>query len=216
MRLLALLPLLAALSASAQPAPGSPAETAHAIPFAATDNVVEIALADEGARASLSVEVIDTPSWVVFATQSARAVAPDGGEPTGQLRFDVTPEAPVGEPGTIRVAAVDAKGRVLATREIRVRVDAPTAFEVARPRPNPVLAEARIPYVLPVEARVEASVYDLLGRRVLQLADETQAAGAHTLGVDARRLAAGVYVVRVTAQLGAETLSELRKITVAR
>lgn len=201
-------------AASAQSDTDAPA--AHAIPFATADHTIELALGGEGGASGLRVEVVEAPAWVAFEAPSVRAVALGAGEPVARLRFGLTREAPVGQPGTVRLVAVDAAGAVLGTHEVRIEAAAPETFAVALPRPNPVAVTARVPYELPAEARVEASVYDLLGRRVLQLVDETQAAGGHELAIDARALAAGVYVVRLAAELGAGAQAELRRITVVR
>ena len=48
--------------------------------------------------------------------------------------------------------------------------------------------------------RVEASVFDALGRRVAVLHDGPLAAGDHAFALDASALSAGVYVVRAVAE----------------
>lgn len=60
------------------------------------------------------------------------------------------------------------------------------------------------------DARVE--VFDLLGRRVVNVHDGPLGAGTHALPVDVRRLAPGVYVVR--AHAGGAVAS--RRVTVLR
>ncbi|HLT47253.1 MAG TPA: T9SS type A sorting domain-containing protein, partial [Rubricoccaceae bacterium] len=73
-------------------------------------------------------------------------------------------------------------------------------------RPNPFRGEAQVTLSLSRPAEVEAALYDVLGRRVALLAPRTGSstsgrfpAGHHELPLDAGRLPAGVYVVRVTA-----------------
>lgn len=77
----------------------------------------------------------------------------------------------------------------------------PTAFGAA---PNPFSERTTLRFTLPVPATVEVAVYDALGRRVRRLADGTRGAGPHVLAWDGRddagrRLAAGVYLLRVRA-----------------
>jgi hypothetical protein len=77
------------------------------------------------------------------------------------------------------------------------------AFSV--PRPNPARDLSRFECTLSEAAQVRVEVFDLIGRRVRLLADESYPAGMRELVFDLRddrglRLAAGVYLVR--AQLG--------------
>jgi hypothetical protein len=78
-------------------------------------------------------------------------------------------------------------------------------FSFSIPRPNPARDLSRFDCVLPEAAQVRVEVFDLIGRRVRLLADESCTAGPRELAFDLRddrglRLAAGVYLVR--AQLG--------------
>lgn len=69
--------------------------------------------------------------------------------------------------------------------------------------PNPVDAGSRVRYDLSRRGPVRLSVYDLTGRRVQTLADETREAGSYELDWAAAGLAAGLYVVEVQAEEGA-------------
>jgi hypothetical protein len=82
------------------------------------------------------------------------------------------------------------------------------AFSV--PRPNPARDLSRFECALPEAAQVKVEVFDLVGRRVRLLADESYSAGLRELVFDLRddrglRLAAGVYLVR--AQLGSKAFT---------
>ena len=74
---------------------------------------------------------------------------------------------------------------------------APAASALALAGPNPFRSWTTLALSLPGGGRVEAALYDVLGRRVAVLHDGALAAGAHTLAVDASSLPAGVYVARV-------------------
>ncbi|HYE95105.1 MAG TPA: M14 family zinc carboxypeptidase [Rubricoccaceae bacterium] len=87
----------------------------------------------------------------------------------------------------------------------------PLTFGLAGAYPNPIREQARIPFTLSATADVELAVYDALGRRVRVLAEGERPAGPHEAvwdGRDAagRRLASGVYVVRLDA--GGRTASQ--------
>ena len=69
-----------------------------------------------------------------------------------------------------------------------------------------------MPYRLAASGEVELAVYDVLGRRVVELVKARQPEGSHEATLDARALAPGVYVVRLRA--GEETRTT--RVTVVR
>ncbi len=76
----------------------------------------------------------------------------------------------------------------------------PARFGLEPVYPNPVSGSAQLRYTLPAPALVHATVYDALGRRVLDLASgEVQDAGSHQLQLNASALPSGAYFVRLTA-----------------
>jgi hypothetical protein len=83
--------------------------------------------------------------------------------------------------------------------------------------PNPVQEAARLELSLPSAERVRVSLFDVSGRSMATLVDETFPAGHHTIpwevGLrDGRSLAPGVYWVRLVAG----DRSVIRRITVVR
>ena len=77
--------------------------------------------------------------------------------------------------------------------------DMPTVFALDRVAPNPTASASTVRFAMPDAGAVSVSVYDLLGREVATLAQGEMAAGWHTASIDASRLSAGVYVVRMQA-----------------
>lgn len=76
----------------------------------------------------------------------------------------------------------------------------PSTFVLESVYPNPVSGAAQLRYTLPAPAEVHATLYDALGRRVLDLASgEFQTAGSHQLQLNASALPSGAYFVRLTA-----------------
>ena len=88
----------------------------------------------------------------------------------------------------------------------------PAALALRAPFPNPTSGRATVAFELPEAERVDVAVFDLLGRRVVSLAEGERAAGVHRVDVPARALAAGVYVVRLAT--ASETRAE--RLTVVR
>ncbi|MEP0548483.1 MAG: T9SS type A sorting domain-containing protein [Rhodothermales bacterium] len=78
--------------------------------------------------------------------------------------------------------------------------------------PNPSANAAIVALTLPTDADLRVTVYDVLGRRVANLADGPFAAGSHRLDLDTAALPGGVYLVRVQSE--ASVLS--RRLVVVR
>jgi hypothetical protein len=70
---------------------------------------------------------------------------------------------------------------------------------MAQNYPNPFNPTTTIKYELPKSSMVRLSVYDILGREVSVLVNETVDAGVHEVRFEAAGLASGVYFYRLTA-----------------
>ena len=75
--------------------------------------------------------------------------------------------------------------------------EAPMRFELEQNVPNPFNPETEIRWTMDVGRRARLSVFDLLGREVIVLADGVYAQGRHSIRFDASNLASGVYVYRL-------------------
>jgi hypothetical protein len=75
----------------------------------------------------------------------------------------------------------------------------PETYRLLQNYPNPFNPMTIIKYQLPEESYVSLKVYDIVGRVVATLADETKRAGYHEVSLNASSLASGVYVYRITA-----------------
>jgi hypothetical protein len=73
----------------------------------------------------------------------------------------------------------------------------PTAYALYQSKPNPAPGSATIAFDLPETAPVTLTVYDLTGRKVATVVNETLTAGEHAAEVSG--LAPGVYVYRMNA-----------------
>jgi hypothetical protein len=88
----------------------------------------------------------------------------------------------------------------------------PAAFALHAASPNPFAARVTLRFDLPEPAPVRLAVYDVLGREVAVLAEGEREAGRHAAVFDGHDLAAGVYVVRLTAGTQVQT----QRITLTR
>jgi PKD repeat protein len=97
--------------------------------------------------------------------------------------------------GTRIVAVSEGSAEV----EGRLGIAGASEFSLAQNRPNPVTGGTSISFALPEADHVTLEVYDVTGRRVLTLVDETMPAGAHSVDVAPRALTPGMYFYRLAA-----------------
>jgi len=75
----------------------------------------------------------------------------------------------------------------------------PANLQLHQNYPNPFNPSTVIGYQLPVSSHVLLEVFDITGRRIAILVDESQQTGHHHATFDASNLASGVYLYRLTA-----------------
>ena len=90
--------------------------------------------------------------------------------------------------------------------------DLPSELALKQNYPNPFNPTTMISYDVPEQQHVRLTVYDMLGRQVSVLVDETQSPGSHDVTWDASQLSSGVYIYRLEA--GGQTLT--RKMTLVK
>ena len=83
--------------------------------------------------------------------------------------------------------------------------------------PNPFNPQTTISYELPVTDAVSLTIYDILGREIIRLVDQTQAAGFHQViwnGLDkaGSQVSSGIYLYR----LQTSTFSQVQKMILSR
>jgi hypothetical protein len=76
---------------------------------------------------------------------------------------------------------------------------APAAFALYPPKPNPFNAVTAISYELQAASYVQLTVWDTAGRLVATLANERQQAGRRSTTFDGSGYASGIYLVRLEA-----------------
>lgn len=98
-------------------------------------------------------------------------------------------------------------------REAALSVSEEQETTLGAPQPNPLRGDGEIPFILADEAYVRLALYDALGREVAVLTEGVREAGHHTVSLDGRALAPGMYVTRLQVGSGAELV---QRLTVAR
>lgn len=76
----------------------------------------------------------------------------------------------------------------------------PDGFQLESNYPNPFNPTTTIPFAIPQLGPVKLVVYDMLGREVRTLLDETWPAGQHEVRFDASGLPSGTYLYKLTTQ----------------
>jgi hypothetical protein len=75
----------------------------------------------------------------------------------------------------------------------------PEKFALFQNYPNPFNPNTTIKFNLPQAGRVQLTIYNVLGERVVELLDKQLEAGSHAIAFDASRLASGIYFYRLQA-----------------
>jgi len=73
----------------------------------------------------------------------------------------------------------------------------PNQFVLEQNYPNPFNPTTTIQFGLPETGNVSLEVFDMTGRRVATLVNESKTAGWHTVTFDASNLASGMYIYRI-------------------
>jgi len=84
-------------------------------------------------------------------------------------------------------------------------------YKLEQNYPNPFNPSTTISFSLAEHARVTMKVYDILGRQVRTLVNETMKAGNHQVVFNAAGLASGIYFYRITA---GNTFVKVRKLMI--
>ena len=94
-------------------------------------------------------------------------------------------------------------GAVVQQYEVNVEGSRTPATTTLNPSyPNPFNSETVLSYTLPTASDIRLEVFTLSGQRVAVLHEGLQAAGYHTIAMDASDLASGVYLYRLTTPEG--------------
>jgi hypothetical protein len=195
----------------------SNAQNVHQLPFASSDNTIELGLSNSSGSAAsgITIRVLNIPSWLKFSAAEQRIAAIKANEEMPALfSFSVEKTAPVNKEYALRFVISAPTGERW-TKEITVSIAAPERFELFQNYPNPFSAKgARQPsvglgsasggnpataisYQLSANSRVSLKVFDLLGREIVTLAEEEQAAGYHQAVFDGSGLSSGTYVYQL-------------------
>ncbi|MEM1057107.1 MAG: T9SS type A sorting domain-containing protein [Bacteroidota bacterium] len=155
--------------------------------------------AETGERIDLNATDAYTFDWMVEAAEKAGSGATDAtiaqDEPNrraaASLPTELVSRLATAERFTLRITA----GSAVSVEEGAVL---PEVVTLAGSYPNPFDAQTTLRYGLPEAGPAQVMLYDLAGRLLQVLAEGDHAAGWHEVTLDARDLANGVYVARLS------------------
>ncbi|NQT27334.1 carbohydrate binding domain-containing protein [candidate division KSB1 bacterium] len=75
----------------------------------------------------------------------------------------------------------------------------PNQFELSRNYPNPFNGSTAVKFYVPESSHVKATVFDITGKQVAEIANSPHEAGLHTLRFNSSDLSSGVYFCRINA-----------------
>ncbi|MEP0007792.1 MAG: lamin tail domain-containing protein, partial [Balneola sp.] len=75
--------------------------------------------------------------------------------------------------------------------------DSPDSFVLKQNYPNPFNPSTNISFVLPQSAKVQLTVYNMLGQKVETLVDGNLTSGSHTVRFEASNLSSGIYIYQL-------------------
>ena len=170
----------------------------HSIPFGSKNNIFELEIfSDENQTdKELQVKITDKPEWLEF--KSDVNIISDNRE-TILFEFDVSKNAPIKTEESIEVVISNSSGDSWSKR-ISFEIKNPEKFELNQNYPNPFNPSTNISYVLAEEAKVSVLIYDILGRKITELINETQDPGFHKISWNASNYSSGVYFCILTAK----------------
>lgn len=108
-----------------------------------------------------------------------------------------------------RIKQVDYDGTFSYSKEVVVNLTTPETFSLQQNYPNPFNPSTTIKYSVPSASKVSLKVFDVLGKEVAVLVNETKTAGNYEVNFDASKLTSGVYFY----QLQAGSSSVTKKLT---
>ena len=95
-----------------------------------------------------------------------------------------------------------------------VEVGVPAKFDLSQNYPNPFNPVTKINFDLPFDSKVNISLYDITGREVKSLVNESRTAGYHTVQFNASDLSSGIYFYRIMTKSSAKDFVMTKKMAV--
>ena len=93
-----------------------------------------------------------------------------------------------------------------------MEVGVPTKYDMSQNYPNPFNPVTKIDFDLPLDSRVNIVLYDITGREVKTLVNDSRKAGYYTVQFNASDLSSGTYFYRIMTKSGAQDFVMTKKM----
>jgi hypothetical protein len=94
--------------------------------------------------------------------------------------------------------------------------NSPKEFNLSQNYPNPFNPSTKIDYTLPFASKVSIKIFDITGREVSTVVNETKEAGTYTINVNASNLSSGVYFYKMNANNGSSNFEKTMKMMIVK
>jgi Secretion system C-terminal sorting domain len=172
----------------------------HSLPFASTDNTIELAVTNSSSvfASNVSVAITDQPQYLKFTELKTQFpnLKPNG-TAIATFTFSVDKYATVNQPAQITFTISNSTGEQW-TKQISIQVSPPDHFELFQNYPNPFNPTTVISYQLPADSHIELKIYNSIGQELKTLTDDEESAGYHQETWDASEVASGMYIYQLT------------------
>lgn len=98
-----------------------------------------------------------------------------------------------------RLVQCDFDGTINTIAPIEVDYSGVVSYVLSQNYPNPFNPATSISYELPEKSRVSLKIFDILGNEVAELVNSEQESGVYKIDFNAKNLASGTYIYRITA-----------------
>jgi hypothetical protein len=97
-----------------------------------------------------------------------------------------------------------------------ILVGKPILFTVSQNYPNPSNPSSKIDFQLPEDSKVSLKIYDLLGKEVANLINETRQAGFYTAVFDGSNYSSGIYFYQLIAEGSTQSFAKTMKLVLVK
>jgi hypothetical protein len=197
------------------------AQSVYKVPADTKGNSIVLTLANESATIAaqgLSVRLLGShPGLTLSSPNAALKTLQAAASADLTFQFAVGRDVKLGNQDTLLFEIRDKTGDSW-LKSIVLEYTGPQEYKLDQNFPNPFNPTTTIYYDLPSESKVTIGVYDILGREVAKIVNETEPAGYQSVRWDARNVASGAYIYRMIAQplSGARSWTNVKKMVVLR
>jgi hypothetical protein len=171
----------------------------YEIPFNSKGNVIELSVNNTTNTDfnDVMVEVESAPDWIKFSSKKIEITkVPQSKEMIAKFLFDAHHTTNTDQSSDIKFKITTNEGREF-FKTISIKSSIPDKFELNQNYPNPFNPTTKITFTLPKDSKVNLSVYNILGERVVELVNEEKKSGYYEYDFDGSRLASGMYIYKI-------------------